>query len=51
MLLVHLFVYFVRVSFYHFSLPLAVGDSLRFVIMVLPGLFQMLGPEYGNVFR
>ena len=35
MLLVHLFVCFVRVSFCHFSLPLGVGDRLRFVIVAL----------------
>ena len=39
MLLMHLFVYFVRVSFCHFSLPLGVGGWLRFVIVALPGLF------------
>ena len=38
-LLMHLFVYFVRVSFCHFSLPLGVGGWLRFVIVALPGLF------------
>ena len=38
-LLVHLFVCFVRVSFCHFSLPLGVGRWLRFVIVALPGLF------------
>ena len=37
--LVHLFVCFVRVSFYHISLPLGVGGWLRFVIVALPGLF------------
>ena len=30
---------FVRVSFCNFSLPLGVGGWLRFVIVVLPGLF------------
>ena len=35
MLLVHLFVCFVRVSFSHFSLPLCVGGWLRFVIVAL----------------
>ena len=39
MLLVHVFVCFVRVSFCHFSLPLGVGGWLRFVIVALPGLF------------
>ena len=38
-LIVHLFVCFVRVSFGHFSLPLAFGGWLRFVIVALPGLF------------
>ena len=39
-LLVHfVFVYFARVSFCHFSLPLGVGGWLRFVIVTLPGLF------------
>ena len=35
-LLVHLFVCFVRVSFCHFSLPLGVGGWLQFVIVALP---------------
>ena len=35
-LLVHLVVCFVRVSFCHFSLPLGVGGWLRFVIVALP---------------
>ena len=39
MLLVHLFVCFVRVSFCHFSFPLGVGGLLRFVTVGLPGLF------------
>ena len=41
MLLVHcLFVFcFVRVSFCCFTLPLGVGDWLRFVIVALPGFF------------
>ena len=38
-LFVHLFVCFVRVRFYHFSLPLGVRCGLRFVIVALPGLF------------
>ena len=38
-LLIHLFVCFVRVTFCHFSLPLGVGGWLRFVIVALPGLF------------
>ena len=38
-LLVHLFVCFVRVTFCHFSLPLGVGGWLQFVIVALPGLF------------
>ena len=40
-LLVHLFVWFVRVSFYRFSLPLGVGGWLRFVIVAPPGLFYL----------
>ena len=39
MLLVHLFVCFVRVIFCHFSLPLGVGGWLRFVIVALPEFF------------
>ena len=39
MLLVHLFVCFVRVSLCHFSPPLGVGGWLRFVIVALPGPF------------
>ena len=39
MLLMHLFVCFVRVSFCHFSLPLGVGGWLRFVTVALPGFF------------
>ena len=38
-LLVHLFVCFVRVSFCHFSLPLGVGGWLRFATVAIPGLF------------
>ena len=44
-MLVHLFVYFVRASFFFFffffpfSLPLGVGDWVRFVIVALPGKF------------
>ena len=38
-LLVHLFVYFARVSFCPFSLPLGVRDWLRFVIMAHHGRF------------
>ena len=38
-LLVHLFVCFVRVGVCHFSLSLGVGGWLRFVIVALPGLF------------
>ena len=37
MLIVHLFVCFIHVSFCHFSL--GVGGWLRFVIVALPGLF------------
>ena len=37
-LLVYLFVCFALVSFCHFSLPLGVGDWLRFMIVALPGL-------------
>ena len=33
------FVCFVRVGLCSFSLPLSVGDWLRFVIVALPGLF------------
>ena len=39
LLLVHLFVCFVRVSFCHFSLPLGVGGWLRRVIVALLRLF------------
>ena len=39
MLLVHLFVCFVRASICHFSFPLDVGGWLRFVTVALPGLF------------
>ena len=35
----HLFVYFARVRFCPFSLPLGVGGWLRFVIVALPALF------------
>ena len=35
MLLIHLFVCFVRVSFSQFSLPLGVGGKLQFVIVAL----------------
>ena len=38
-LLVHLFVYFARVNFCPFSLPLGVRGCLRLVIVALPGLF------------
>ena len=38
-LLVHLFVCFVRVSFCNFSLPLGVGGWLRFLIVAFPGPF------------
>ena len=38
MLLGHLFVCFVGVSFLSFSLPHGVGDWLLFVIVALPGL-------------
>ena len=38
MLLVQLFICFVRVSVCPFSLPLDVGDWLRFVIVAHPGL-------------
>ena len=38
-LLVHLFVYFARVNFYPFSLPLGVRGWLRLVVVALPGLF------------
>ena len=39
MLLEHLFVCFVHVRFFNFSLPLNVGGCMRFVIVALPGLF------------
>ena len=42
MLLVHLFVCFVRVSFCHLSLPLGVVVWLRFAIVALPGLLNKL---------
>ena len=42
MLLVHLFVCFVRASFCHFSLPLGVGGWLWFLIVALPELFYLL---------
>ena len=38
MLFVYLFVYFARVGFCPFSLPLGVRDWLRLVIVALPGL-------------
>ena len=38
-LFVHLFVYFARVNFCSFSLPLGIRVWLRFVIVALPGLF------------
>ena len=38
-LLVHLFVCFVHVSFCNFSLPLGITGWLQFVIETLPGLF------------
>ena len=41
-LLMHLFVCFVRVSFCHFSLTLGVGGWLQFVIAALPRLFYKL---------
>ena len=34
-----LFLCFVRVNFYQFSLPLGVGGWLRFVTVALPGFF------------
>ena len=37
-LLVHLFVCFVRVGFFRSSLPLGVGGWLRFVVVALPEL-------------
>ena len=39
MLLVHLFVYFARVIFCSFSLPVGVRGWLRLVIVTLPRLF------------
>ena len=39
MVLVHLFVCFVCVSFCHVSLPVGVVGWLLFVIVALPGLF------------
>ena len=38
-LLVHLLVCFVRVSYCHFSLPLSVGGWLWFVIVAFLGIF------------
>ena len=46
MLLVHLFVCFVRVSVFPFSLPLGVGGWLRFVTVALPGLFYKFLYKY-----
>ena len=46
MLLVHLFVCFVRVSFLSFFLPLGIGDWLRFV--ALPGLYYYYFLLYGH---
>ena len=42
MLIVHLLVCFIRVSFCHFSLPLGVGSWRRIVTVALPGLFYKL---------
>ena len=42
MLLVHLFVCFLRVSLCHFSLLLGVRGWLRFVIVALPGFSIIL---------
>ena len=39
-LFVHLFVYFARVNFCPFSLPLGVSDRLWFVIVALPRVFH-----------
>ena len=39
MFLVHFFVYFARVDFCHFSIPLGVRGWLRLVTVALPGLF------------
>ena len=47
MLLVHLFVCFVRVHFCHLSLPLGVGGWLRFVIVDFHGLFYSLLSDTG----
>ena len=41
-LLVHLFVYFGRVDFFPFSLPLGVRGWLRLVVVALPGLFYYI---------
>ena len=49
MLLVHLFVCFIRVSFCIFSLPIGVGSWLRFVIVALPGLSINVF-EDGNIY-
>ena len=38
----HLFVYFARINFCPFSLPLGVRDSLLFVNVALPGHFYLL---------
>ena len=50
MLLVHLFVCLVRISFCHFSLPLGVGGSLRFMI-VAPPRFSSNFFLYGTINR
>ena len=43
MFLTYLFVYFVCVSFCHFSLPIGVGDWCRgFVTVAVPGLLYLL---------
>ena len=51
MLLVHLFVCFVRASFCLFSLPLGVGGWLRFVIVVVPGLIYFKCGDIGSIFK
>ena len=51
MLLVHLFVCFVRVSFCHFSFLLGVEGWLRFVIVALSGHFYLTFLMYIPGFR
>ena len=39
MLIVHLFVSYIHVNMYHFSLPPGVRGWLRLLLVALPGLF------------